>query len=128
MCILIFYYLFFPIISTSALTNEDFRKLLMTPRSGAPSVAPPSARSSSHSSKSTSSSIHSHRTSRWDMSLFWVLSLFRLNCFRKIPKISPWSYIFQRPFLRGLFLEGLIFGRVYLWREICVSKSIGLAL
>ncbi|XP_073252869.1 protein Red-like [Porites lutea] len=49
--------------STSALTNEDFRKLLMTPRSGAPSVAPPSARSSSHSSKSTSSSIHSHRTS-----------------------------------------------------------------
>ena len=99
----------------------------MTPRSGAPSVAPPSARSSSHSSKSTSSSIHSHRTSRWDMFVFQVLSLFRLNCYRKIPKISPWAYIFQRPFLRGLFLEGLIFGGVYLWREICVSKSIGLA-
>ena len=32
------------------------------------------------------------------------------------------------PFLRGLFLEGLIFGGVYLWREKCVSKSIGLAL
>ena len=28
----------------------------------------------------------------------------------KIPKISPGSYIFQRPFLRGLFLDGLIFG------------------
>ena len=28
----------------------------------------------------------------------------------RIPKISPGTYIFQRPFLRGLFLEGLIFG------------------
>ena len=28
--------------------------------------------------------------------------------YRKIPKISPGAYIFQRPFLRGLFLEGLI--------------------
>ena len=25
--------------------------------------------------------------------------------YRKIPKISPGAYIFQRPFLRGLFLE-----------------------
>ena len=47
---------------------------------------------------------------------------------RKVPKISPGAYIFQRPFLRGLFLEGLIFGGAYLQREICVSKSIGLAL
>ena len=47
--------------------------------------------------------------------------------YRKIPKISPRAYIFQRPFLRGLFLEGLIFGGAYLRREICVSKSIGLA-
>ena len=47
---------------------------------------------------------------------------------RKIPKISPGAYIFQRPFLRGLFLEGLIFGGAYLCREICVSKSLGLAL
>ena len=46
---------------------------------------------------------------------------------RKIPKIIPGTYIFQRPFLRGLFLEGLIFGEAYLWRENCVSKSIGLA-
>ena len=38
--------------------------------------------------------------------------------YRKIPKISPGAYIFQR----------LIFGRAYLWREICVSKSSGLAL
>ena len=38
------------------------------------------------------------------------------------------AYIFQRPFWRGLFLEGLVFGGAYLRREICVSKSIGLAL
>ena len=48
--------------------------------------------------------------------------------YRKIPKISPGAYIFERPFLRGLFLEGLIFGGAYLRREICVSKLIGLAL
>ena len=62
--------------------------------------------------------------------------------YRKIPKISPVAYIFQRPFLRGLFLGGfyserLIYGRklrfkigyAYSGREmslrigICVSKS-----
>ena len=48
--------------------------------------------------------------------------------YRKIPQISPGAYIFQRPFLRGFFLEGLIFRGAYLRREICVSKSIGLAL
>ena len=42
--------------------------------------------------------------------------------YRKIPKISHGGYIFQRPFLKGL-----IFGGAYVWREICVSKSIGLA-
>ena len=30
--------------------------------------------------------------------------------------------------MRGLFLEGLTFGGAYLRSEICVSKSIGLAL
>ena len=48
--------------------------------------------------------------------------------YHKIPKISPDAYIFQRLVLRGLFLEGLIFRGAYLWKEICVSKSIGLAL
>ena len=28
---------------------------------------------------------------------------------RKIPKISPRAYIFQKPFLRGLYSEGLIY-------------------
>ena len=48
--------------------------------------------------------------------------------YRKIPKISPRAYIFQRPFSWGLFLEGLTFGGAYLRREICVSKLTGLAL
>ena len=51
----------------------------------------------------------------------------RVTNYRKIPKISPGAYIFQRPFWRGLFLEGPIFGGAYVLREICVSKSIGLA-
>ena len=38
--------------------------------------------------------------------------------YRKIPKISPGAYIFQRPFLRGLFLEGFIFGGAYTWRGL----------
>ena len=55
----------------------------------------------------------------------WKTILFK---YRKIPKVSPRAYIFQRPFLGGLLLEGLPFGQAYLQREICVSKSIGLAL
>ena len=47
--------------------------------------------------------------------------------YRKIPKISPGAYIFQWTFLRGLFLEGLIFGGAYVRTEICVSKLIKLA-
>ena len=53
---------------------------------------------------------------------------FSKNDYHKLPKISPGAFIFQRLFLRGLFLEGLIFGGAYLRREICVSKSIGLTL
>ena len=49
---------------------------------------------------------------------FWMLFLvcqshllpFSAFNYRKILKISPGAYIFQRPFLRGLFLEGLIYG------------------
>ena len=33
--------------------------------------------------------------------------------YRKIPKISPGAYIFQRPFSRGLFLEGLVVGKKF---------------
>ena len=56
-----------------------------------------------------------------------IKGLFKLWKCRKIAKISHGAYIFQRPFLRGLFLEGLIFRGAYVRREICISKSIGLA-
>ena len=52
----------------------------------------------------------------------FVIILCSLVSYRKIPKISPGAYIF----LKALF-EGLIFGGAYVWREICASKSIGLA-
>ena len=64
---------------------------------------------------------------------FWVYSqLVKLELplrwsYRKILKMSPGAYIFQWPFLRGLFLEGLIFGGAYVQRQICISKSVGLA-
>ena len=35
--------------------------------------------------------------------------------YRKIPKISPGNYIFQRPFLRGLFLEGLQYSEWFIY-------------
>ena len=57
--------------------------------------------------------------------------------YHKILKISPEAYIFQRSFLRGLFLQGLKYGgknklsfkigQAYTWREICTLKLIELA-
>ena len=41
-----------------------------------------------------------------------------LQEYRKIPKISPGAYIFQRPFL------GDLFWRACVQREICVSKLV----
>ena len=40
-----------------------------------------------------------------------------LTNYHQILKISPWGYIFQRPFLRGLFLEGLIYGRKFAFQN-----------
>ena len=40
--------------------------------------------------------------------------------YRKIPKIRTGTYIFQRPFLRGLFLEGLISGGDYYYYFFCI--------
>ena len=54
--------------------------------------------------------------------LFYLQLHSLLLNYRKIPNISPGVYIFQRPFLRGLFLEGLIFGGAYVWREILRFK------
>ena len=44
--------------------------------------------------------------------------------YHKIPKISPRAYICQRPFLRGLFLEGLIFGGAYLQRGLSTEGNL----
>ena len=52
----------------------------------------------------------------------FIFSHIILSDYHKIPKISPGAYTFQRPFLRELFLEGLMFGGAYLRNEICVSK------
>ena len=40
-----------------------------------------------------------------------------LTNYHQILKISPWAYIFQRPFLRGLVLEGLIYGRKFAFQN-----------
>ena len=37
--------------------------------------------------------------------------------YRKIPKISPGAYVFQGPFLRGLFLNGLIYGGKFVFQN-----------
>ena len=37
--------------------------------------------------------------------------------YRKIPKISPGAYIFQRLFLRGLYSEGLIYGGKFVFQN-----------
>ena len=42
--------------------------------------------------------------------------------FQKI--ISPGAYIFQRSFLRGSFLEGLIFGGAYIRRDLSTEGKL----
>ena len=42
----------------------------------------------------------------------------------KILKISSGAYIFQSPFLRGLFLEGLIFGGAYVRRGFSMEGNL----
>ena len=66
---------------------------------------------------STSFLIALLRASGDGLVMIWVcneqngtLSTIMSKIYRKIPKISPGAYISQRPFLRGLFLEGLICG------------------
>ena len=41
--------------------------------------------------------------------------------------VTCMSVLWGLYFSKVLF-EGLIFGGAYLWREICISKSIGIAL
>ena len=50
--------------------------------------------------------------------------IFTYFIYRKIPKISPGAYIFQKPFLRGLFLEGLIYGGKFAFQIDWVSLTV----
>ena len=42
--------------------------------------------------------------------------------YRKIPKISPGAYIFQRPFLRGLSMEGNLLFKID-WASLVVGSK-----
>ena len=51
--------------------------------------------------------------------------------YRKISKISHGAYIFQRPFLRGLFLEGLyseglIYGGKFAFQNLALQLEVNL--
>ena len=61
-------------------------------------------------------------------SLGWYLLRITVNSENLPRSLFVFIIIIIIFFLRGLFLKGLIFGGAYLWKEICVSKSIGLAL
>ena len=67
---------------------------------------------------STLAAVFAHVAELWWQTIF---------IYRKILKISPGAYIFQRSFLRGLFSEGPIFGGVHVRRKICLLKLAGLA-
>ena len=55
----------------------------------------------------------------WEEAVFhWCCSVRQYCIYRKIPKISPGAYIFQRSFLGGLISGG----------KFCVSKSAGLII
>ena len=49
-----------------------------------------------------------------------TLTFTKFKRYRKIPKISPGDYIFQRPFLRCLILEGL----VNVWRGLSTEGNL----
>ena len=42
--------------------------------------------------------------------------------YRKIPKISPGAYIFERPFLRGLSMEGNLRFKID-WASLIVGRK-----
>ena len=46
---------------------------------------------------------------------------YHLYIYRKIPKTSPRAYIFQRPFLRGLSMEGSVHFKID-WASLIVGS------
>ena len=55
------------------------------------------------------------------MKNFRVTQLFRAT-YRKIPKVSPGAYIFQRSFLRGLSTEGNLRFEIH-WASLIVGSK-----
>ena len=49
----------------------------------------------------------------------------RIREYRKIPKINPGAYIFQRPYLRAFFLEVLIYGEKFVFQIDWASLIVG---
>ena len=45
--------------------------------------------------------------------------------YRKIPKISPGAFIFQRPFLKGLYSEGLMYGGKFALKSRLCQLIVG---
>ena len=54
-----------------------------------------------------------------------MLSEANILKYRNIPKISPGAHIFQRPFLKGLFFEGLIYGGKFAFQIDWASLVVG---
>ena len=50
--------------------------------------------------------------------------LFKAIKYRKILKISPRAYIFQRHFLRGLYSEGLIYAGKFAFSKLINGLSL----
>ena len=56
--------------------------------------------------------------------IYYWTDLMQHEIYRTIPKIGSEGYLYLKvPFLRGLFLEGRIFGDPYIQRDRFVSKS-----
>ena len=54
---------------------------------------------------------------------YYSLSSRRAFDYRKIPKTAPGAYIFPRPFLRGLYSEGLIYGGKFAFQNLIVGRK-----
>ena len=63
---------------------------------------------------------HNHIFKLGNLFLTWISS--SIDSYRKIPKISPGAYSFQRPFLRGLSMEGNLPFKID-WDSLIVGRK-----
>ena len=66
-----------------------------------------------------------HSTHNKKKTVSEMLSEANILKYRNIPKISPGAHIFQRPFLKGLFFEGLIYGGKFAFQIDWASLIVG---